>query len=224
VLAHLQAGARGAAGVVAVVSVSLEEIDNATHTAQVWVARIFARRLQFLPAAGREDLEQVVRIAVWEAAARFDPERGLPFIAYALPVAKGRAQHAIRQAWHFGKTGRKAREKQSKAMRPNEPHEDCPVSLETTEFAEPGSNHPLPLKDALPSPRDPVEAALVRASVWQETDGLPAREAAILLLRYRDGWNQTRVGEALGCSQMQVSRLERRALGRLRGMLEGETP
>jgi RNA polymerase sigma-B factor len=40
-------------------------------------------------AAEREDLEQVARIALWQAARRFDPARGHPFISYAVPTIQG---------------------------------------------------------------------------------------------------------------------------------------
>jgi RNA polymerase sigma-B factor len=40
-------------------------------------------------AAEREDLEQVARIALWQAARRFDPARGHPFITYAFPTIQG---------------------------------------------------------------------------------------------------------------------------------------
>ena len=40
-------------------------------------------------AAEREDLEQVARIALWQAARRFDPARGHPFITYAVPTIRG---------------------------------------------------------------------------------------------------------------------------------------
>ena len=43
-------------------------------------------------------------------------------------------------------------------------------------------------------------------------------ERELLTLRYRDGLGQRETARRLGISQMQVSRLERRALSRLRAM------
>jgi len=51
---------------------------------------------------------------------------------------------------------------------------------------------------------------------------LPPREREILILRYFDDLSQTQVAKALGISQMHVSRIERRALRKLRRMIERE--
>ena len=48
---------------------------------------------------------------------------------------------------------------------------------------------------------------------------LPERERAVLSLRYFHDLTQARTAKVLGVSQVQVSRLERRALERLRGMM-----
>ena len=46
--------------------------------------------------------------------------------------------------------------------------------------------------------------------------GLPDRERQVLLLRYYRGMTQMDTARVLGVSQVQVSRLERRALDKLR--------
>jgi RNA polymerase sigma-B factor len=51
---------------------------------------------------------------------------------------------------------------------------------------------------------------------------LPDRERVILFLRYFQDMSQQEVGERLGISQMHVSRLQHRALTRLRHMLSRE--
>ena len=45
---------------------------------------------------------------------------------------------------------------------------------------------------------------------------LPEREQQVLLLRYYKGLTQMNAARVLGVSQVQVSRLERRALDKLR--------
>ena len=50
---------------------------------------------------------------------------------------------------------------------------------------------------------------------------MPEREQQVLLLRYYKGLTQMNTARVLGVSQVQVSRLERRALDRLRKELEG---
>jgi RNA polymerase sigma-B factor len=53
---------------------------------------------------------------------------------------------------------------------------------------------------------------------WSE---LPRREQQILLLRFYGNHTQEEVARRLGISQMHVSRLQARALARLRGWLLG---
>jgi RNA polymerase sigma-B factor len=57
------------------------------------------------------------------------------------------------------------------------------------------------------------------ATHWAE---LPAREQQIVVLRYYRGMTQAQIGQQLGISQMQVSRLLARALGYLRPRLFGQ--
>ena len=49
---------------------------------------------------------------------------------------------------------------------------------------------------------------------------LPDREQQVILLRYYRGMTQDRAARVLGVSQVQVSRIERRAVERLRKKLE----
>ena len=51
---------------------------------------------------------------------------------------------------------------------------------------------------------------------------LPQLEAEALNLRLNRDLKQTEIAELLGCSQMQVSRLLRRAAARVRELMEGE--
>lgn len=55
---------------------------------------------------------------------------------------------------------------------------------------------------------------------WQD---LPGREQKILLLRFYGNQTQEQIAARLGVSQMHVSRLLARALGRLRSLLNGES-
>jgi RNA polymerase sigma-B factor len=64
-----------------------------------------------------------------------------------------------------------------------------------------------------------LEAMEQRVAVGQAMEALPARLREILQRRYFQGRSQQEVGRELGVSQMQISRLERRALARLRDAL-----
>ncbi len=70
------------------------------------------------------------------------------------------------------------------------------------------------LEQTIPDAAQPdlTETLALRA----EVDALPERERMTILLRYFKGLTQERIARILGVSQVQVSRLERRALQRLR--------
>ncbi len=60
------------------------------------------------------------------------------------------------------------------------------------------------------------EGMVERLTLRSAIAGLPERERQVLLLRYYKGLTQTNTARVLGVSQVQVSRLERRALEKLR--------
>lgn len=60
------------------------------------------------------------------------------------------------------------------------------------------------------------ERLLERISLNQAIDKLPEREAMVIRLRYYHGLTQERVSKVLAVSQVQVSRIEKKALAHLR--------
>ena len=63
------------------------------------------------------------------------------------------------------------------------------------------------------------ERMIERIALREAIGKLPEREQMVVNLRYFHGLTQERVARILGVSQVQISRLERRALGRLRDFL-----
>jgi RNA polymerase sporulation-specific sigma factor len=64
------------------------------------------------------------------------------------------------------------------------------------------------------------EELVEKISLRQGIDNLPQREATVIKLRYYHGLTQERVAKVLEVSQVQVSRIEKKALGLLRTYLE----
>ena len=62
----------------------------------------------------------------------------------------------------------------------------------------------------------PEEAMVERIALRQAVDALPEKERTTILLRYFKGLTQQQTARILGVSQVQISRLERRGLQRLR--------
>ena len=63
------------------------------------------------------------------------------------------------------------------------------------------------------------EALLEQLALRQAIEKLPEREAMIIKLRYFHGLTQQRVSKVLGVSQVQVSRIEKRVLEKLRVLM-----
>lgn len=63
------------------------------------------------------------------------------------------------------------------------------------------------------------EVMLERISLRQAIDKLAERECMVIRLRYYHGLTQDRVAKVLGVSQVQVSRIEKKALGRLKDFM-----
>jgi RNA polymerase sigma-B factor len=70
--------------------------------------------------------------------------------------------------------------------------------------------------DALGTADDGFDRAEERALLQSLVQSLTAREREVLRLRFEEDMTQAEIGELIGVSQMQVSRILRQALGRLR--------
>lgn len=75
------------------------------------------------------------------------------------------------------------------------------------------------LEDIL-SDTESEETLLERISVRQGITALPEKEATVIKLRYFHGLTQDRVSKVLSVSQVQVSRIEKKALLRLKELLK----
>ncbi len=64
------------------------------------------------------------------------------------------------------------------------------------------------------------ESMVEKISLRQAIDTLPERESMVIKLRYYHGLTQQRVSAVLNVSQVQVSRIEKKALGHLRSLIE----
>jgi RNA polymerase sigma factor (sigma-70 family) len=94
-----------------------------------------------------------------------------------------------------------------------------PLSLEAPVAAWRESGATLEETAAVAAADPRLEAVTAHGDLHEALDGLPEGEKRIITLRFFDGCSQPQVARRLGMSQMNVSRLERRALGRLRSRL-----
>ena len=80
------------------------------------------------------------------------------------------------------------------------------------------------LADALGEEEDGFERAEQRATLAPLLAHVSSRERLVLTLRFGEDLTQAEIGERIGVSQMQVSRLIRQALIRLRAGLTEQPP
>jgi RNA polymerase sigma-B factor len=192
-----------------------------------------------------DDLVQVACLGLLKAIDRFEPGRGTRFTSYAAPTILGELKRYFRDRSWALHVPRDLQERALKAIRETENlskrlgrspsvREVARVvgctSEELLEAYEAASTYDTASLDA-PAARDSEDgAALVDfvgrdddryeavadgealAAAWRE---LPAQERRVLQLRFVRGLTQREIGEAIGFSQMHVSRLLRRAISRL---------
>lgn len=193
-----------------------------------------------------DDLFQVGAIGLLKAIERFDVDRGLKFSTYAVPLIMGeirrhlRDDQPIRVARSLRELAMKvesARMQLSQTMgrdpTPAEIAEHLKVRLddivEALEAARPVSSLNQAIEtpsgsetevgDSVPAERGEAEW-LEQMALTEAFGQLDERERFILRGRFIEGRTQVEVANRLGVSQVQVSRLERRALERLKMALE----
>jgi RNA polymerase sigma-B factor len=195
-----------------------------------------------------DDLVQVARLGLVGAVERYDREYGSHFLDFAVPTIRGEVRRYFRDhCWAIRPT-RRIQELQL-AVRACEPHltQALGRSPRVSELAEElgvpeedlnetlaceGFFHLVPL-DAPVGPESTGHTVADgvgerdRLLSWVEDhyslrpllEQLSERDKLLLRLRFEQGRTQAEIGEALGVSQMQVSRLLRRLYQRLRRRL-----
>jgi RNA polymerase sigma-B factor len=194
-----------------------------------------------------EDLMQVGYIGLMKAINGFDPARGDSLGAYAQPCVSGEIKRYFRDKRWQMRVQRRAQElrlriragteelTQQLARRPADAELAAwlGVGMAELEAAELASqvfqlaslDAPLTGEgdatagDLVASEDRQIEHVLDIEAVWQHLPQLPARQRRLLMMRFYGNMSQAQIGEALGISQMHVSRLLNQALAYLREQL-----
>lgn len=211
----------------------------------IGLARALARRFRSR-GEPTEDLEQVALLALVKVARRFDAERHVSFSTYATVCIVGELKRHFRDRGWWVRVPRPVHDVYLTLNEANATlQQELGRSVTIAELSEhlhlseeavleamaagshyrpssldrPASEGGRPLGDDLESPDDPYDGVLDRHRLCQALPTLSTRERSVLKRYFFDGATQQQIGRELGVSQMQVSRLLARSLGRLRSRL-----
>jgi RNA polymerase sigma-B factor len=201
-----------------------------------------------------EDLMQVASLALVKALRGYDPQVGKRFVAYAAPTILGELRRHFRDhSWRLHMP-RSLQERSMALEEASERLGDelgrAPSVAELAERLGLSEEEVLDVLQAresqrsmsldMPVHRDESESVPTIETLGAEDAGFEAveaqlaidrcveldeRERAVLAMRFGEELNQYEIGERLGISQMQVSRVMRRALAKLLEAVQGsESP
>lgn len=190
-----------------------------------------------------EDLYQLGCLGFLKAVEGFDEQFGTRFSTYAVPKIAGEIRRFLRDDGML-KVSRGVKEQAAKIHQArtvleqrlgrepglSELQEETGLSGEEIAFAQlaagpaesiqsPCGEEGFSLEQVL-GDYEAEERMLEKVSLRAQVERLPERERKVIALRYYHGLTQQSCARVLGVSQVQISRLERRAVEELRRNLE----
>jgi RNA polymerase sigma-B factor len=197
-----------------------------------------------------DDLVQVASLGLVKAVERFDPDRGFAFTSFAVPTIVGELKRYFRDtgwALHVDRSAQERARKITDAQQQitartgrsptvNELAQFLEISqeevldgLQTAEAYdaisldapvqsdEEGSTSRLEVIGGIDERLGLVDQ---QATIFAAARHLTRREREIIYLRFSEDLTQTEIADRVGVSQMQVSRLLRKSLQRLRDLTD----
>ena len=191
-----------------------------------------------------DDLYQLGCLGFIKAVKGFDLTFGTQFSTYAVPKIAGEIRRFLRDDGAI-KVSRGIREQaatifaareklkntlgrepvlselsEETGLRPEEIAQ-CELAVAEPESLQRETGDGLTLEGMLGS-ESPEESLVEKIALREAIEALPERERMTILLRFFKGLTQEQTARLLGVSHVQVSRLERRALEKLRALLADE--
>lgn len=190
-----------------------------------------------------DDLYQLGCVGFLKAVAGFDPAYGTQFSTYAVPKIAGeirrflrddgsiKVSRSIKERAHAIRSAKSALEQRlGREPTLSELAGETGVSVEEIAVAETATGAPESLQRETGDDGFTLENILgdwcqeenliERVALREAISALPEKEQMVILLRYYRGMTQEQAARVLKVSQVQVSRLERRAVEQLRNQLK----
>ena len=192
-----------------------------------------------------EDLFQIGSIGLLKAVDKFDPAFEVKFSTYAIPMILGELKRFFRDDGMI-KVSRSIKENQHRVYLAREkiekelgrepslkeiaemlemPPEDVAMTMDSaaeveslyrTVYQSEGTD--ISLIDKIPEKENAEEHLLNRIFLEEILGKLESSDRKLLYMRYFQDQTQTQIAEQLGVSQVQVSRMEKRILKKLRSL------
>ena len=189
-----------------------------------------------------DDLFQLATIGLLKAMNNFNVQLGMQFSTYAVPMMMGEIRRYLRDngpikvSRNYKTLATKAAKirdelLKEKGIEPSISEIAAALCVDTAELSAALSATRVPdsldevhgetsmsLKEVVPA-EDKEENLVDRLALQEIIQELPKRERIILFLRYHKEQTQAQIAERLGISQVQVSRLEKKILEKLKTQL-----
>jgi RNA polymerase sigma-B factor len=197
-----------------------------------------------------DELAQVAALGLLKAVDRYEPARGARFLSFAMPTVLGELRrhfrdhtwgvHVPRQLQELRLSINGAAETMTQRLQRTPTAGEVAAFLDIplanmsealvaaqayapASLSQPiGDGASIDLADLVGGPDEDLDRVDQHESLALLMDALPDHERQVLAYRFYGNLTQTEIAGLLGVSQMQVSRLQSRALGRLRRSLLAE--
>ena len=190
-----------------------------------------------------EDLQQIGSIGLLKAIRSFDLERGFAFSTYAVPLIIGEIRRFLRDDGLIKvsriqkRLGAVLMHEREKYIAENgvEPRldelaaavgvspEEAAAALDSTSpvrsLTEPIGEDEFSLEDVIPAAEDSLGKMVERIALNETITTLPPLWRQIITLRYFREYSQQQTADALGLTQVKISREEKKIFASLRGAL-----
>lgn len=187
-----------------------------------------------------EDLQQIGCIGMLKAIRSFDLERGTAFSTYAVPLIIGEIRKYLRDDGLL-KVSRNQKRMGAQLLREREKYirekgceprleelaEQCSISVAEAAVAlecaapvhslsEVIGGEDMSLESVIPSPDDTLAKTVEYVALSETMRNLPTLWRQIIALRYYKDYSQQQTAEALGTSQVKISREEKKIFAYMR--------
>ncbi|ANY67477.1 RNA polymerase subunit sigma-70 [Paenibacillus sp. BIHB 4019] len=195
-----------------------------------------------------EDLYQVGQMSLLRLFKQYDPSIGIPFEGYAMKSVIGNLKNYLRDRSWYIQVPRRVKEKGSMLqhaideltvkLERSPKVEEIAAHLELTQeetieilagrdyYHYTSLDTPLTsegdgasIGDLIANPSDEFKALDMKLDIGEAMKSLKEEEQTVIHLIYQEGQSQRMIADKLGVSQMSVSRIQKRAIEKLRAWL-----